>query len=90
MANERSVFARYAEEPKKERPEPTIPRGPMAQPEVPLVDIKSPPIERLIAWLVLRWPKPTVYSPQPQERKGLSRDLSEKWLAHPPENAPID
>jgi hypothetical protein len=34
----------------------------MLQPEVPQVDIKSPPIERLIAWLVLRWPKPTVYS----------------------------
>jgi len=58
-----SIFSKFIEpEPKKERPaEPEIPRGPAAQPIIPQVDVKSPPIERLIAWL-FRWPKDTVFT----------------------------
>ena len=44
-----SVFSKYVEHgPKKERPEPEIPRGPLLQPIVPPTDYKSPPIERLL------------------------------------------
>jgi hypothetical protein len=73
----------------KERQVETIPRGPMLQPEVPLVDSKSPPIERLIAWLVLRWPKPTVFSrdilqygPNPLRDRKSARASAEILVKH--------
>jgi hypothetical protein len=86
---ERSFFARYIDEPKKGRPLEKIPRGPMLRPEVPLVDIKSPPIERLIAWLVLRWPKATVFSkdimqygPNPLRDRKSARASAEILVKH--------
>jgi hypothetical protein len=58
---ETSFFARYIDSPpKKERPPVTIPRGPLLQPIVPPTDGKSPPIEKLLDWLVNRWPGGTV------------------------------
>src|SRR5262245_23249119 len=38
----------------------TIPRGPLLQTIVPPTDHRSPPIEKLLDWLVNRWPKPSV------------------------------
>jgi hypothetical protein len=56
-----SVFSRYVEHsPKKESPPVTIPRGPLLQPIVPPSDYKSPPIERLLDFIVNRWPKPVI------------------------------
>jgi hypothetical protein len=85
----KSLFTQHIEEPKKERPEPEIPRGPMLRPVIPPVDIKSPPIERLIAWLVLRWPKPTVYSrdilqygPNPLRNRKSARASAELLVKH--------
>ena len=50
----------------------TIPRGPLLQPIVAPTDYKSPPIERLLDWLVNHWTKPTItardirrYGPNP-------------------------
>jgi hypothetical protein len=57
---ERSFFARYIDEPEKEQPLVTIPRGPLLRPEVPPTDGNSPPVEKLLDWLVNRWPKPAV------------------------------
>lgn len=58
----KSVFSKLIDEPKRGRPEPEIPRGPKLQPVVPSTDVKSPPIERLLDWLINRWQKPTVFS----------------------------
>jgi hypothetical protein len=56
----KSIFAKYVEEPEKEQPaEPEIVRrGP--QPIIPLAHRKSSPSEKLLAWLVNYWPKPTI------------------------------
>jgi hypothetical protein len=53
----KSVFSKLIEEPKRGRPEPEIPRGPLLRPEVPLADHKSSPLEQLLSFLVHRWPK---------------------------------
>jgi hypothetical protein len=57
--NGKSVFSRYIE-PEKEQPsEPEIVRrGP--QPIIPLAHSRSLPSEKLLDWIVNRWPKPTV------------------------------
>jgi hypothetical protein len=55
-----SVFAKYVEESEKEQPPITIPRGPLLRPIVPSTDSKSPPIERLLDFLVNRWRKPAI------------------------------
>src|SRR5215510_5010815 len=57
-----SFFARYIDRPEKERPvEPEkIPRGPMLRPVVAPSDYQAPPVEKLLDWLVNRWPKDTV------------------------------
>ena len=57
---ERSFFARYIDEPEKQRQVETIPRGPLLRPIVPSTDYRSPPIERLLDWLINRWPGATV------------------------------
>ena len=44
----------------KERQVETIPKGPLLQPIVPPTNYKSSPIERLLDWLVNRWPRPTI------------------------------
>jgi hypothetical protein len=56
----KSVFARYVAEPKKEQPTVTVPRGPLLTPVVPPTDSKSPPIERLLDFVVNRWAKPAI------------------------------
>ena len=57
-----SVFTRYIEDdgPKKESPtEPEIVRrGP--QPIIPPAHSKSSPSEKLLAWIVNYWPRPTI------------------------------
>jgi hypothetical protein len=55
-----SVFARLIEQPEKERPvEPDIVRkGP--QPIIPPTHRKSSPSEKLLDWIINRWPEPTV------------------------------
>jgi len=100
MTNNKSAFAGIISEgPKKERPsEPEIPKGPAARPQVPQVDVKSPPIERMIAWL-FRWPKDTIKTvdipirtsrtPRQQKRKSFSCTLRKKWLVNAFTNAPI-
>jgi hypothetical protein len=55
-----SVFARYVEEPEKEQPPVTIPRGPLLQPIVPPSDNNSPPVEKLLDFIVNRWRKPVI------------------------------
>jgi len=58
MAN---LFERLGHIPETKPREPiTVPRGPLLQPIVPPTNYSSPPIERLLDWLVNRWPKPTV------------------------------
>ena len=43
MSDGKSVFSKFVEHgPKKERPEPEIPRGPMAQPEGPIDRLQIP------------------------------------------------
>jgi hypothetical protein len=55
-----SFFARYIDSPKKERPEePSIvQKGP--HPIIPPTDNKSPPIEKLLDWIINRWPGASV------------------------------
>jgi hypothetical protein len=60
MAPNESFFSRYIDEPKKERQVETIPRGPLLQPIIPPSDNNSPPVEKLLDWLVNRWPGATV------------------------------
>jgi hypothetical protein len=55
-----SFFARYIDEPKKERQVETIPRGPLLRPIVPPSDSNSPPIEQLLDFLINRWSEPTI------------------------------
>src|SRR5882762_9285626 len=57
--NKPSFFARYIDGP-KEQPPVTVPRGPLLQPIVPPADSNSPPIERLLDFIVNRWPKPAI------------------------------
>jgi hypothetical protein len=92
MSDGKSVFARYAEEPKKESPtEPEIVRrGP--QPIIPLAHFKSSPSEKLLSWVINFWPKPVislrdirVYGPNcirdRTEAMNLTKTLSEcGWL----------
>jgi hypothetical protein len=55
----KSVFARYIEGPEKEWLEPDIVRrGP--QPIVPPAHFKSSPSEKLLDWIINRWPEPTI------------------------------
>jgi hypothetical protein len=60
--NERSVFSKYIAEgaSEKEQPPVTIPRGPLLRPIVPSTDYNSPPVERLLDFIVNRWPKPAI------------------------------
>ena len=89
-----SIFARYIEDdgPKKESPtEPEIVRrGP--QPIIPPTYSRSSPSEKLLAWLVNYWGKPTItlrdiysYGPNcardPADRASLIETLTEYgWL----------
>jgi hypothetical protein len=84
-----SFFARYIDEPKKEQPPVTIPRGPMLQPEVPSTDYKSPPIERMIEWLMRRWPRDTIttknilqFGPNPLRNRKSARASAEILVKH--------
>jgi hypothetical protein len=85
-----SVFARYIDSPpEKEQPTVTVPRGPMLQPVVPSTDYKSPPIERMIEWLVHRWPKETVntknilqFGPRPLRNRKNARATAEILVTH--------
>jgi hypothetical protein len=60
--SEKSFFARYIDSPtEKERPiEPEIPRGPLLRPIVPPTDHKSLPIEKLLDFVINRWPRPAI------------------------------
>jgi hypothetical protein len=86
----KSVFARYVEgAPEKKQPPVTVPRGPMAQPEVPSTDYKSPPIERMIEWLMRRWPGDTVstrnilqFGPRPLRTRKKARATAEILVKH--------
>jgi hypothetical protein len=44
----------------KERQVETIPRGPLLQPIVPPAAPQSSPTEKMLDWLVKRWPKPSI------------------------------
>ena len=44
----------------KERQVETIPRGPLLQPIIPPAAPQSSPTEKMLDWLVNRWPSPTV------------------------------
>jgi len=55
-----SVFTRFIAEPGKEQLPVTIPRGPLLRPEVPTTDNNSTPAERLLDFVVNRWPRPTI------------------------------
>jgi hypothetical protein len=59
--NDGSVFTKLIDDSaEKRQPEPEkIPNGPL-KPVVPPADYGSPPIEKLLDWLVNRWPKDTV------------------------------
>jgi hypothetical protein len=60
-----SVFSKLiADNLEKRQAEPvvTVPNGPRLRPVVPPTDKNSPPLEKLLDWLVNRWPKPTVFS----------------------------
>jgi hypothetical protein len=68
----------------KERQIETIPRGPLLRPIVPPTDYNSPPIEKLLDWLVNRWPKPTVntknilqFGPNPLRNRKSARATAE-------------
>jgi len=87
----KSVFARYIEEPEKGPSEPDIVRrGP--QPIIPRAHRKSSPSEKLLAWLVNYWSRPTItardiscYGPNcardPTDRTNLTKTLVEcGWL----------
>jgi hypothetical protein len=55
----KSVFAQYIDSPEQEHPEPDIiRRGP--QPIVRPAHFKSSPSEKLLDWIINRWPGPTV------------------------------
>jgi hypothetical protein len=56
----KSIFSKFVEEPEKEQPTVTIPKGPLLPPTVPPTDSNSPPIERLLDFIVNRWPKPAI------------------------------
>jgi hypothetical protein len=49
-----------AENLEKERQAETIPRGPLLQPVVPPAAPQSSPTEKMLDWLVNRWPQPAV------------------------------
>ena len=82
-----------AENLEKERQVETIPRGPLLQPIVPPTDYRSPPIERLLDFLVNRWRGPVIrireicqFGPNPiRDRKSaiaLTETLAANgWLA---------
>jgi hypothetical protein len=58
-----SLFERLQEKQpqlEKEQPPVTIPRGPLLQPIVPPANNNSPPIERLLDFLVNRWRRPEI------------------------------
>ena len=59
-----TLFERLQEkqlqQPEKARQVKTIPRGPLLQPIVPPTDNNSPPIERLLDFLVNRWRRPEI------------------------------
>jgi hypothetical protein len=59
--NGASVFAQYIDGPKERAADPeTIPRGPLLKPIVPPSEPRSPPTEKMLDWLVNRWPGTTV------------------------------
>ena len=89
----KSIFSRYVETAsEKEQPSVTVPKGPMLRPVVPPSDYRAPPIEKLLDWLVNRWPKDTVktknilqFGPKPLRNRKSARataELLEKngWL----------
>jgi hypothetical protein len=80
----KSVFSKLIDEPKRGRPEPEIPRGPMLRPEIPPSDYQAPPVEKLLDWLVNRWPKDTVnvqnilqFGPVPLRNRKSARPTAE-------------
>jgi hypothetical protein len=80
-----SIFSRHiGGAPKKERAEPTVPKGPLIPPIVPPSDYRAPPIEKLLDWLVNRWPKDTVttknilqFGPNPLRNRKHARPTAE-------------
>jgi hypothetical protein len=65
MAVAKDIFSRIKgppqleDGPPTERP-PEIPRGPLLRPIVPPSEHRSPPVEKLLDWLINRWPGTTV------------------------------
>ena len=86
----RSVFSKYlGDEPEKESPPVTVPRGPLLQPVVPPTDHNSPPVERLLDFLVNRWRKPEIrlneirqFGPWPIRDRKSALALAEVLVAH--------
>ena len=85
----KSVFARFVAESEKEQPPVTIPRGPLLRPIVPPSDSNSPPIERLLDFIVNRWRKPVIrvreicqFGPGPIRDRKSALALAETLVAH--------
>jgi hypothetical protein len=84
-----SIFTKFIEgRPEKKPSEPEIPKGPMLRPIVPPSDYRAPPIEKLLDWLINRWPKPTVtsknilqFGPTPLRNRKSARATAEKLAA---------
>src|SRR4029077_17477157 len=86
---ERSFFARYIDEPEKQRQVETIPRGPLLRPVVPPATPQSSPTEKLLDFIVNRWPRPEIRVGEiAQFGPGSTRDrksaiaLAEALVAH--------
>jgi hypothetical protein len=61
----------------------------LLQPIVPPTDYKSPPVERLLDWLVNRWGKPTVsardicrFGPKPLRDRKSAEVMAEILVEH--------
>src|SRR5262245_46263677 len=87
--NEPSFFARYIDAPKERPTKAEIPRGPMLRPVVPPSDYQAPPVEKLLDWLVNRWPKNTVniknilqFGPKPLRNRKKARPTAEILEKH--------
>ena len=85
-----NLFERLGQQPpEKEWPvQPEIQSGPLLRPVVPPADPQSPPIEKLLDWLLNRWTKDTIntrliriYGPNSSGTAGAQQIWSRYWLS---------
>ena len=84
-----SFFARFIDDPEKERQVETIPRGPLLRPIVPPTDSKAPLIEQTLDWIINRWPQPEIrvrdilrFGPAAARNRKSALALAENLAAH--------